>query len=525
MITKVVYNNKSFSIIDEYGFKFSNNEVTFNDIKIDFTGCTIADIPFKYQEIKIVQSENEENILNGEVIFTGFLDTIQLSDMKLIDEDREITLTLLSPLALATKRNVSLIGTYDLKIAIKRVLQPLIDDGFIVKELNVPEGQITTNYILESVEYEMNDIGYKRNIFWYINEKKEIFVNSIDYLFGLPISKVIDENIQEKGLYKIEPSIANVDYANVINLKNIRLIYSEKDNNIENQDIGFNIYPILNLTKTIKNGDIINFDNPLIIDENTLKQVIEEQKQNNTYYNILLNITTSNNEYKTYQMKIEYDNNEYGVYTKVGSITFSDEKGNEGEVVLQRDSFFSNLITGFKWNGGNATITEIRSDTALRYTSMRFMYSAEINKLKGVISNSGQIEKTVDYNEKWTTLQQLIDYARSLMIQNSNNVNQIILAFDVNPNLSIGDLVKINAPNFLIEGTFAVKDINYTYNNENDQNWEITLKNTDLISSYIDMFRPQENQENQEHIDTVILSEFIEEQVNEVHEIEVENED
>ena len=31
---------------------------------------------------------------------------------------------------------------------------------------------------------------------------------------------------------------------------------------------------------------------------------------------------------------------------------------------------------------------------------MRFMYSAEINKLKGIVSASGQIEKVIDYNDE-----------------------------------------------------------------------------------------------------------------------------
>ena len=68
MVTRVVYNNKAFKIINDYGYKFSNNEVTFNDIKIDFTGCSLADIPFKYQEIKIMQANSESEILNGEIL-------------------------------------------------------------------------------------------------------------------------------------------------------------------------------------------------------------------------------------------------------------------------------------------------------------------------------------------------------------------------------------------------------------------------------------------------------------------------
>ena len=57
---------------------------------------------------------------------------------------------------------------------------------------------------------------------------------------------------------------------------------------------------------------------------------------------------------------------------------------------------------------------------------------------------------------------------------------------------------------------------------EIDLIWKITVKSTDLISSFIDLFRPVEKEENQKNIDTVILSEFIEEQITEVHSIELD---
>ena len=520
METKLVYNNKAFKIINQYGYKSSNNEVTFNDIKVDFTDCTIADIPYKYQEIKIMEADTEENILNGKVLFTGYLDSIDLSEMKLRKEEREITLTLLSPLKMATKRNVTLIGTNTIREAIVRVLQPLLDDGFIIQEMNVPEGQITTNFVLESVEYCMNNIGFKRNIFWYINERKEIFVNSIDYMFGLATKKTISYKSKEKGLLRIQPTIENIDYANVINFKNVRLIYSSREEEYPNTTIG----------KIIKKGDIVNFDNLIIIDEATLRTFIEENPNLNRpayAFNILLQ---NNSTADTFASDISIplneghpNYNEYIIYSD-GRLTFSDDDGEEGDIVLQRDSFFKNLITGFKWNRNETVeIKRLYSDISLRYTTMRFMYSAEINKLKGIISNSGQIEKVVDYNNAWTSLPQLISYARSLMTQNSNVVNQVELEYDIDTGLSIGDIVEIDEPDFYIKGKFAVKDIKYTYQNENDQNWKITLKNTDLISTYIDIFRPKENEESEDTINTVILSEFVEEQINEVHSLELNN--
>ena len=523
---RAVYNNKAFEIQDEYNIQFSNNEVTFNDITIDFTGYTLADIPYKYQKIEIKEIENENDLENGKILFTGYLDDIKLSTMKNKKEERQLQLTLLSPLKMATVRTSSLIGTYEVEEAIKRVLQPLFDDGFTLKEINVDDGQITVNFVLETIENCMNSICSKRNIFWYINEKREILVNSIDYMFGKQPVKVINENdkLQETGLYNIEPTIENIDYANIINFKNVRLIYSEKNTNLEDPmaiENGYNIYPILNLNKKIKKGDVINFINPIIVDENILRQVKNENgdNENITYYSIYLNIKY-NNEYKKYEIKIDDNNN----YVKNGNITFSDDSNEEGEIVLQRDNFFSNLITGFKWNGEDSILEELQSSTALRYTTMKFLYTQEIEKLKGIISDSGQIEKTVDFQEKWTTLNQLINYGRSLIVQNTNTVNTVILEYDKNPNLEIGNIITIQAPNFYIEGNFAVNNISYTYINENDLKWKITLKNADLVSTYIDMFRPAEVEETENKIDTVILSEFVEENIKEIHTVSLTNE-
>ena len=523
---KIKYNGKLFKMLDNCGFKSSNNEVTFNDIIIDFTGYSLADIPFKYQKIEVVEIEEGQE----EVIFTGYLDTIDLSFVtKKKGSYRELTLTLLSPLKMATVRTVSLIGTYTKEECIRRILQPLIDDGFTIEELNIDDGQITVNFVLETIENAMNNVCSKANIFWFIDEKRGIYVNSTDYLFGKNVVKTISENddLKAEGLINIDPTIENVDYSNIINFKNVRLIYSQNDRIDSTSSSNFEGYPIMAVNKIIKNGDTIEFDNPIIVDEDQLRTYINES-ENTSGFSLSLGIRLLDKTYKYYSIGInknEEDEN-YDKYITKGSITFSDDNGEEGEIVLQRDRFYSNLITGFKWNvDSTATIENIRSDNALRYTTMKFVYTQEIEKLKGIISDSGQIEKTIDFSNKWTTLNQLVNYARSLMVQNSNVVNKVQLEYDKNPNLRIGDIVDIQLSSFYTEGNFAVKEIDYTYKNEIEQNWKITLKSADLISTYIDIFRPNETEETQDKIDTVILSEFIEEKIKEIHTVSLTNED
>lgn len=283
-------------------------------------------------------------------------------------------------------------------------------------------------------------------------------------------------------------------------------------------------YPIAKVNKVIKKGDIVEFDNPIIVDEEYLRDYINENQEESYYWSFWLQLELSDGKINEYTIGIHNwkESENYNKYRTTGNITFSDKEGEEGEIVLQRDNFFTNLITGFKWNiDKTATISRIASDTALRYTTMRFMYSAEINRLKGIISDSGQIERTINFNEKWTTLPQLIDYSRSLIVQNTNIINQVELEFDENPEIKIGDIIEIDEPSFFTKGRFAVKDINYTYCNDLDQTWKVTVKSADLISTYIDMFRPQEQQTPAKTIDSVVLSEFVEEKVMEVHELEI----
>lgn len=522
MIKRLVYNKKAFKILDGFTIKQSNAEITFNDITIDFTGYSLLDIPFKYQELKIIQAETEEEILNenGEVVFAGFLDDIDLSEMKIRkEEQRELTLTVLSPLAMSTKRYVSLIGTYSKEEAIRRVLQPLLDDGFKIVEFNIPTGQITTNFVIESVENCMNDMCFKAGVFWFIDENKNIYINSIDYLFGLGSKKTIAPDVITKGLSKIQPKIENIDYANVINFKNVRIYYStlsmcdELNNLIEEHD-----YPLLNLPKKLKKGDTVQFNNPIVISEDTLRKLREEGEVDNADV-ASLSIVIGGEEFyiriETNEKSADYDK-----YVTSNNFSFNDDGGEEKTLVLQRDSFFNNLITGFKWNGAdNSVVSRIYTGTALRYTTMRFMHSAEINNLKGVISDTGIVEKCIDYQEKWTTTTQLVDYARSLMSSNTKTINQVDLTFDETPNLKIGDIVEIHEPDFYIDGKFAVKEISHKYINDENEEWNIKLKNSDLNSTYIDLFRPSQKQENESKTDTVVLSEYVEETVYEKHKI------
>ena len=539
----LVYNNKAFKIQDKYTISNSNNEVKFSDVTIDFTGKTIEDIPFKYQKMEIRRSENEADILNGEIIFVGYLDEIKLPDMKMKDEYRTLELTLLSPLKMATVRTVSIIGTFKTEEAIKRALQPLLDDGFIIKEMDDFEGQISLNFIMETVENCMNNICSKKNIFWFINEKREIFIRSIDLMLTRPSVLTIDENVnlRELGLDEFEPEIENVDYANIINIKNIRLKYNSRTKEVWEEDsdkpiVKYSSYPVIKGSKIIKKGDTINFDNPIIVDESTLKETLQWLLTNENnfsgvsepfyafYFNVDYNHSIPSDfwdrDFDVYIDNRDSTSETYMKYIVGKDVSFSDDEGEEKIIVLQRDQTFKNLITGFKYNGEDELqIFGIDSETALRKTNLRFIHQSEIEKLKGIISDSGQIEKTVDFNEKWTTWQELSEYAKNLIIQNMNLINEVALHFTKNIDLKIGDIIEVKMSNYYTEGFFAVTEVEKIYKNDDDIEMNVIIRNSNFVSTYIDMFRPEEKEEDESQINSVVIGTYINDNIQETHSI------
>ena len=274
----------------------------------------------------------------------------------------------------------------------------------------------------------------------------------------------------------------------------------------------------MQLPKTLKNGEEVQFENPIAIDKELLKNIALQQErywENPIYDNLKMVIGNSVFEIGIYYQDGNFENQD------TDNFSFNDSSGERKDLVLIRDSFFQNLITGFRWNGAdNVTIQQIQSYTALRYNNVRVLNSNEINEMKGIISNTGIIEKTIDYNEKWATEDELIEYARSLMTKNTNVINQVILEYDENPNLEVGNIVRIDSGGFYIQGDFVVKEITYKYINEYDQNWKITLKNADILSTFIDLFRPTTNQEQLTSNETSMIAEYVEDKIHEKHEIQ-----
>lgn len=505
-------NGNTFRILSELNIEKSNAEVTFSDLVLDFTDHTALDIPFKYQECFVVRDET--------ILFTGFISEVSFSQMQMSEENRELNVTLLSPMAMATVRSATLVGTYTKEQAIRTALQPLLDDGFYLKDIDIPVGQITCNYLIQTIEFILNELSYKLGLFWYIDENKGIYIKQIANMF-LEAPRV---NLKGKidNLLKLQPTVENIDYANQINIKRARLYYFAQSRRFlgeQGYEYTSTPYPILKLPLSVKQGDIITFEQPIVINNDRLKEIANKDiadywGEEQSFYNFYIEF--SDGTHCDYGI---IKNPESNNLTMVQNGSWSlDQSNTDSDVMFVTDNFFKNLIVGFRYNNSTTKqITNIYSHNALRYVNLKFMNSEEIENMRGIISDTGIIEKTIDYNEKWSSESELIDYARSLLNQNTNVVNEIEIEIDKNLDLKIGDIVLINKPKFYINGKFVVTEISYTYQSDLEQNWIIKVKSADLLSSFIDLFRPETEQETSETVANVMIAEYTAEGINELH--------
>ena len=198
------YNSVKLLVLDDYSIVKSSQELTFSDIKCDFTGHSAEDLPEKYQEIKVISEEKTR-----ELLFIGYLEDYVFDEMRELDIDTSINFTLITPKKITTLRTCIAVGTYQLKDLIENIiLAPLIDDGFILKTLEITDRKITVNYLCKTIEYCLNNLSNKFNFWWYIDENKNKRLKLASYFALAKINTVLKINtapissIEEKVTFK-----------------------------------------------------------------------------------------------------------------------------------------------------------------------------------------------------------------------------------------------------------------------------------------------------------------------------------
>lgn len=511
------YNSVKLPVLDNYNIAKSSQEITFSDLKCDFTGHQKADLPEKYQEVRVVE-ESETN--QETLLYTGYIDDYVFDEMRELDEDINISFTLLSPQKIATLRTCIAVGTYEIKDLIENIiLAPLIDDGFTLKEINIVNKSLTVNFLVETVEYCMNNLSNKYNFWWYIDESKNIYVKDIETMFKEEPMYIYDDKHTIDGLEYVKPITNSDDYANVINFKNVR-IYEYSRLSMNKKEVTETHNPLIDGQVTnIKQNDQITFNFPIDIKK---ENIIKSANSNG--------ITNTNIIYGIYVEGIYEDNTDFSFFVSFDTLNnlykISDNLGFDGEstdsekeFLLMRDSFFSNLITGIKYNNGNKKINSIKainSDSTLIYNVNKFLNDKGILEKKNIISKTGIVERTIDMKESWKTVQELTEIGASYLNKNSlNYADELEIKLDKDK-FQVGKILYINK--FMIDGRYVVTEIQRTDQN-NDDEFLVKCKNANILDNFIDIFRQENEQTSSDKVYQLYVTHYEEEGISERFEV------
>lgn len=481
-------------VYDTLELNKSGNELTFSTVKADFGIRDMEQLPMAFQEIRIWQGNliGEDDLSECELKYTGFLDKAELTQKHNDNDECDIELSLLSPMNLTTKRYVSINGTYNTDELFYLIFEPLINDGFNLSRINIDLKTVSVNYYIETIETIMNDLSNKLNIYWSIDSSKNIYISDIVKLLGQePKMTITTEKVE--GLYELKPVIENNGYFNTINVKNARVY--KTGNNQE----------ILEIMKLIS-GETQHFVNPIDFGINGASRVC---KNNNTTSCTILSITNQNGQV-LYEITYNFGDNTINLPQ---GVVFNDGDTENATLILERDSFFKNLITGMQWKGTTQNIRLIESDTMLKYQLFKVTNSNEIYKCSQFLTDSGIIEATIDVNESWFTDTELVDYCSNLMTSNANNTAKVELSFDKDYGFEIGDTIRINRPKFFINGDFVITEISETHSHYDYYDCHITAQNNKLQSNYIDIFRKSISEENEVKYNNLNVIEYVSDEI------------
>ena len=487
---KLYYGILSFNIIPPLTLSKSSKEVVYSNIEIDFTGYTLNDLPKKYQKIEIKD-------VDMNVIYTGYTDEIITPNFSEKDGLLHLGLSVLSPQSYATKRLIDYNYTGSLTTILTNVCQPLVDDGYVLNlDIEERDGSVESNYY--SIEKVLTNLSKKYHLWWYIDELLNIYIKDIKKIEDSNSVYTIDNTTK---ITNLKSTIDSNEYCNKIVAKNVYVYQANLT------------LPTTNLV----NGETYDFNYPIHVSEIGAKKL--KTLVNST--TILLFDTTM-----SLSLGITYNRNT-GVMTTTAGIGYLGEDGNDTtmKMLLVRDQFITNKITGFKWVGANDTLSYFATDMALKPFTVDMINTVEINNSKGIVSPSGIMEKIIDLNGKYFEEWELIEYIRNLFSSNKTEISEVNWDFkdtDALPNLKIGDKVTFNLNNYLVSGDFIITNEEKSINNLIIEQVNYSARNINLTDDYLDIFRSSQTQEDNESVKEALKSFYIEETTNEVHILKVD---
>ena len=111
----VKINDKYYRMLEPYVLQNSSNEVKYSDVTVDFDNGEFTDLPLQYQEIQVLSGKEAEiRGGSGKIEYFGYVESYELNSIKRAEDPKELTLSLLSPMKMATLRTVNIKGFYEI---------------------------------------------------------------------------------------------------------------------------------------------------------------------------------------------------------------------------------------------------------------------------------------------------------------------------------------------------------------------------------------------------------------------------
>lgn len=485
------FGGEDFLLLNRPDIRNSSRQTSFSNIVMDFEGKTSADLPIKYQEVKIV----DKGVSPEKILSLGFVNDIVLPTFNSVDQPVFVELELLSPQTYLAKRTVEKqILNKSVKVGVEMILAEIVSkDGFVIVENTL---QTTTRfsevYVGMTVEKVMNELSRRFKFIYFVDELKNIHLKSIGSITtGTPVIDITAP--QTPFLKSVKPKIQAVDYANKLTMTNFLLISSA-------------VPSIHIFQEAATTGEMYRFIKPFSISTNVAGRL-----PNNSW---IFRVVVRKADLSTVTYTLTSDGENVIYPANIGILGIADLDPTV-EILLETSQDNPLTIIGFKYRGPNGSFDELFSASCLIPYSATYLDPIEINKNKGLLNTSGIVEKTMQMYGKYFTIEELSEYAKSLLSQNNRQSNIVELEFkgeieDVDfialkNKLKLTNKININLPMFFIEqGEFVIVDVSSKINQSLDT-IKVELRTSNLNENYIDIFRKEDEQMDENDLTNKLL--------------------
>jgi len=422
------------------------------------------------------------------VLYTGYLEGLTLPSYRTGNEIVRLNLTCYNPMIIASKRTISLLKSFEsLSDVVEDILQPLVDEGFFIQSNNLPDTTISIKASMETVESLMNKLSNQYNFTWFIDENQEIYIETVESLELKEADISIDDTylttLDDSIGVNFTPTISTTDYANVINLKNQKILTQyqyldeapyDSETNVIMLPYAFSISPT-SAAKSLQEGafEVVAFSGAFVT--------------------ILLDYGATAD-----LMSVDYDTTTKLVtYSAAVGIDGQDELAAGIKVLLILDGYNSTNVIGFKTRAVEADVS-VFATTALLPKTTKFVNAQEVIDSIDVISPTGKVERTIDLKGKYFTASEMVEYAKNQI--NRTKIQTEIVEFEVKgvnstaldtfiANFKPLNKINLDFTDYLVSGDFIVTDIRQDIAIGNMMTYVIKMRNSNYIQSYLDAFR------------------------------------